>query len=144
MAFLLRHDPGVRHLAEEAMDATGGTSQERRRDLLLREVVDRCQPDLEQLGFCLDDRGSTEDCGWVRFNRCTRDVHSRQGTLVLLVAHARRDCVWLVDTRFIDTALEIQTPGRKRVHRYDPGATTPQLTREVVDVVYNTLAAVPA
>jgi len=46
------------------MNATGGMSQERRRDLRLREVFDRCQPGLEHYGFHLDDRGSTEDCGW--------------------------------------------------------------------------------
>lgn len=125
------------------MDATDGMSQERRHDLLLREVVERCQQDLEHLGFCLDDRGSTADCGWVRFNRDTRDAHSRQGRLVLLIAHARRDCAWLVDTRFVDAALDIHTPGRKRVHRYDPTAESSHVAREAVDVVYSTLA-VPA
>jgi len=122
------------------MDTTDGMSDERRHDLLLREVVDRCQQDLGQLGFCLDDRGSSADCGWVRFNRHTRDAHSRQGMLVLLIAHARRDCAWLVDTRFVDAALQIHTPGRKRVHRYDPDADSSHVAREAVEVVYSTLA----
>jgi hypothetical protein len=125
------------------MDATDNSCQERRHDLLLREVVDRCQQNLEHLGFCLDDRGSTADCGWVRFNCHSRDAHSRQGTLVLLIAHARRDCAWLVDTRFVDAALQIHTPGRKRLHRYDPAAETTHVAREAVDVVYSTLT-VPA
>lgn len=49
------------------MDATTPTTHSmpndtRRRDALLREIVQRCQPELERRGFRLDGRGSDGAC----------------------------------------------------------------------------------
>jgi hypothetical protein len=119
-------------------------SRERRHDVLLREVVDRCREELEPYGFRLDDRGSTDEWKWARFYCSMRNAHNHDGKLVLLIAHARRDCVWLIDTRFIDAALKIETPCRRRVHRYDPEAESARVAHEVVEVIYSALAPVAA
>ena len=63
------------------------SASDRRHDLLLRDIVKRCQRSLEQRGFQLDGRGCTGPLCWVRFGCTTRDDAGHAGTLVLLVAH---------------------------------------------------------
>src|SRR3954454_10875668 len=95
------------------------TASDRRHDLLLRDIVSRCQPSLEQRGFHLDGRGCTGPLCWVRFGCHTRDDGGHAGTLLLLVAHDQAERAVLVESRFADRALEIQTPGCKRIQRYE-------------------------
>ena len=122
--------------AEQSQTAVlpqGGT--DRRSDLLLRDVVHRCQPDLERRGFRLDGRGSSGDQSWVRFRCPSRDARGHDGSLVLLVAHGRRDHALLVDAYFVDALLDTQTPQRRLLQRYEQEAELPRVVREVVDTV---------
>jgi hypothetical protein len=111
------------------------TYRERRRDLLLREIVNRCQPSLEQRGFQLDGRGCTGPLCWVRFGCHTRDDSGHAGTLVLLVAHDQTERAVLVESRFADRALQIQTPRRKRIQRYEAPVQMPLVAQETVAAV---------
>jgi hypothetical protein len=87
---------------------------DRRRDPLLRDIVCRCQTVLEPRGFRLDDRG-------------------HDGTLVLLLAHDRREHALLAESRFADDSLAIDTPRGKRVQYYAAPADPRQLAGELID-----------
>ncbi|HZS02042.1 MAG TPA: hypothetical protein VFE37_25215 [Chloroflexota bacterium] len=117
------------------------THDDRRRDLLLREIVNRCQPSLEQRGFQLDGRGNAGPRCWVRFGRDTQDGAGHPGTLVLLVAHDREERAVLVESRFADRALQVQTPRRKRIHRYEAPRQMPAVAQETVAAVSHWLSA---
>ena len=108
---------------------------DRRGDLLLRDIVSRCQPSLEQRGFHLDGRGCAGSLCWVRFGCHTRDDNGRAGTLVLLVAHDQAERAVLVESRFADRALEIQTPRRKRILRYAAPMQMPLVAQETAAAV---------
>ena len=97
---------------------------DRRRDLLLRDIVNRCQPSLEQRGFHLDGRGCTGPLCWVRFGCHARDDDEHAGTLVLLVAHDQAE-----------RALQVQTPRRKRIQRYEAPVQKPLVAQETVAAV---------
>jgi hypothetical protein len=108
---------------------------DRRKDLLLRDVVRGCQSGLEAHGFRLEGRGSAGERNWVRFQCPVRDSNGQDGTLVFLVAHGRGEQALLVDAYFVDTDLSIHSPRRKLLHRYTQDAEVPRLVREVVDTV---------
>ncbi|HEY7067209.1 MAG TPA: hypothetical protein VII06_37450 [Chloroflexota bacterium] len=108
------------------------TKDERRRDLLLRDIVRGCQPSLEERGFRLDGRGCAGPLCWVRFGRHTRDGAGHDGTLVLLVAHDQQERAVLVESRFAERALQVQTPRAKRIQRYE---TSPQMPRGAEETV---------
>jgi hypothetical protein len=108
---------------------------DRRRDSLLRDIIGRCQPKLEERGFRLDSRGSTGDLSWVRFGCQSHDGHGANGMLLLLVAHDRREQALVVESRFAEHALEIHTPRRKRIQRYAHLADRDALCREMVQAL---------
>ena len=111
------------------------TTGERRRDLLLRDIVSRCQPNLEERGFRLDGRGCAGPLCWVRFGRHTRDGAGHDGTLVLLMAHDQQERAVLVESRFADRALQVQTPRGKRIQRYEAPPQMPRVAQETVAAV---------
>jgi hypothetical protein len=111
---------------------TSEAHSDRRHDLLLRGIVSRCQRNLEQRGFHLDGRGCTGLLCWVRFGCDTHDDAGHDGTLVLLVAHDQAERAVLVESRFADGALEIQTPRRKRIQRYEAPRQMPVVAQETV------------
>ena len=102
---------------------------DRRHDRSLRAIVSRCQPSLEQRGFRIDGRGCAGPLCWVRIGRDTHAAAGHAGTLVLLVAHGRQERAVVVELRFADGVLEIQTPRRKRVQRYE-ALQMPQVAHE--------------
>jgi hypothetical protein len=53
----------------------------------------------------------------------------------LLVAHDAQERALLVETRFADAALKIDTPHHKRIHRYDHGAEMPEIVSSVADAL---------
>jgi hypothetical protein len=108
---------------------------DRRRDRLLRDIVSRCQPSLEQRGFQLDGRGCTGPVCWVRFGCQTRDDGGHAGTLVLLVAHDQAERAVLVESRFADRTLQIQTPYHKRIQRYEAPLQMPLVAQETAAAV---------
>jgi hypothetical protein len=123
-------------LAALSSDLPGSTTEsDRRRDLVLRNLVERCQSGLRPSGFRLHGRGSGGDSSWVRFHRPVRDGHGRDGTLVLLMAHGRGDCAFVVAQYFEDATLAVQTPVRRLIHHYDRDSDLPSLVQEVVDTV---------
>jgi hypothetical protein len=83
----------------------------------------------------VDSRGGSAEHHWVRFGRAARDPDGNAGTLQLLVAHAHRQRAVLVDVYFVDATLDIQTPRRKLVRRYEPDGELPRVVREVADAV---------
>jgi hypothetical protein len=111
------------------------TNSDRRRDVFLRDIVSRCQASLEQRGFHLDGRGCTGPLCWVRFGCHARDDGGHAGTLVLLVAHDQAERAVLVESRFADGALQIQTPRRKRIQRYEAPLQMPLVAQETVAAV---------
>jgi hypothetical protein len=106
---------------------------DRRRDPLLRDIVCRCQTVLEPRGFRLDGRGSADAMSWVRFGRHTHDDRGHDGTLVLLLAHDRREHALLAESRFADDSLAIDTAPGKRVQYYAAPADPRQLAGELID-----------
>ena len=110
-------------------------SADRRRDLLLRDIVCRCQTVLEPRGFELDGRGSADAMSWVRFGCHMHDDRGDDGILVILLAHDRREHAILAESRFADRLLAIDTPRRKRVQRYADPADPHQLARDLVDAL---------
>ena len=108
---------------------------DRRNDQLLRDIVHRCQRDLERHGFRLEGRGKSDEHSWVKFRRPVREPGGHHGTLVLLMAHGARERALLVDSYFVDTTLDIHTPHRKLLHRYAEEAELPHVIREVVDTL---------
>jgi hypothetical protein len=108
---------------------------ERRSDPLLRDVVQECLRLLEQHGFRLDRRGNSAEHSWVQLRCAARDGQGHEGTLMVLVAHGRRERTIMVDAYFVDAALGIQTPHLKLLHRYAPESEMPRVVREVVEAV---------
>lgn len=111
------------------------TSDERRRDPLLRDLIDRCQPGLQRVGFHLQRRGSNGDLSWVRFGRPGQDGHGLDGTLMLLLAHHRGEHAMIAEWLFTESLLDIQTPRFKQIQRYADETTVPQLVDQMVDSV---------
>ena len=107
----------------------------RRRDELLRSVVQYCRADLGQHGFALDGRGGSEGRPRVRFCRPGRDAGGHHGTLVLLVAHGQPERALLFDAYFVDRALDVHTPHAKLLQWYDGDAELPSLIRQALDRV---------
>jgi hypothetical protein len=99
---------------------------ERRRDLLLRNVVDEVQVSVAPHGFTLWDRGTMGEYRWVEF---TRRYHALEppfiGQQSLIVYH-------LADHQHIGARLELRSlassvaPRRlaSQLWRYEPGQTT--------------------
>jgi len=108
---------------------------DRRRDGLLRGVVDRFRPELEGCEFELAGRGNSTDHSWVQFRRETRDPTGRDGTLVLTMAHGPTERALLVDSYFVDSLLSIETPTRKFLHRYGAESDLAGLLRELMSSI---------
>ncbi|HZS02416.1 MAG TPA: hypothetical protein VFE37_27120 [Chloroflexota bacterium] len=117
------------------MIATGTVDQERRRDPLLRTIVQLCVKSLGKRGFHLARRGSSADHSWVQLGCPARDSSGHEGTLMVLVAHGRQERTVMVDAYFVDAALGVQTPRHKVLHRYAPESELPRVVREVADAV---------
>ncbi len=109
--------------------------QEQRSDALLRDLVVQCQAILEPYGFRVASRGGSAEHNWVRLSRRARDPDGHTGMLQVLVAHAYPQHAVLVDVYFVDAALDIQTPRRKLLRRYEPEAELSRVVREVADAV---------
>jgi hypothetical protein len=116
-------------------EGEGATIDERRRDLALRSVVDRCEAALRPLGFHLGCRGSSPDNSWVRFQRQQTDADGRLGTMSVLVAHGRRDRAFIVAQYYEDGTLAVQTPIRRLVQRYVSAGDLPTLMDEIVQSI---------
>jgi hypothetical protein len=108
---------------------------DRRRDGLLRGVVERFQPELERSGFELARRGNSTDHSWVQFRRETRDPTGHDGMLVLTMTHGLTDRALLVDSYFVDSVLNIETPARKFLHRYESESDLAGLVRELMSSI---------
>ena len=108
---------------------------DRRRDGLLREVVERFRPELEHSGFELARRGNSTDHSWVQFRRESRDTTGHAGTLMLTMTHGLTDRALLVDSYFVDNVLSIETPARKFLHRYEAESDLAGLVRELMDSI---------
>ena len=117
------------------MIATPGAERDRRRDPLLRNLVRQCLGSLGRRGFRLAQRGSSADHSWVQLRCPARDPTGLDGTLMVLVAHGQRERMVMVDAYFVDTALGIQTPRHKLLHRYAPESELPGVVREVAHAV---------
>ncbi len=111
------------------------STEARRYDLILRDIVSRCQLDLEQRGFQFDGRGAVDSLRWVRFGRRTRDATGRSGTLVLLVAHDQQARALVAESHFVDRVLQIQTPRQKRIYHYDQPQDEARVTCEMVSTL---------
>jgi hypothetical protein len=105
---------------------------ERRKDGLLRNVVEQFRPELERCGFHLVRRGSSIDHSWVQFRRPARDPSGQDGTLVITMAHGQQERALLVDSYFVDSVLRIETPTRKLLHRYQEESELPGVVDELV------------
>lgn len=108
--------------------------RDRRRDPLMRDLVQQLDQSLS--GFQLDERGSSGEHSWVRFQRPARDSQGYDGALVVLVAHGRRERAVMVDVYFVDAVLDLHTPHRKLLHRYSPDVGQPHIVRDVVEAVH--------
>jgi hypothetical protein len=108
---------------------------DRRKDGLLRGVVEHFRPELERCGFQLARRGNSTDHSWVQFRRETSDPTGRDGTQVVTMAHGVHERALLVDSYFVDSALSIETPTRKVVHRYGADSDLAGLVREVMGTI---------
>jgi hypothetical protein len=111
------------------------SDQDRRRDPLLRQLVQQCMGSLGQRGFRLAQRGGSDDHRWVRLRRPARDPSGVDSDLMVLVAHGQRERTVMVDAYFVDTALGAQAPWHKLLHRYAPESELPGVVREVAHVV---------
>lgn len=117
------------------MIATPATDRDRRRDPLLRNLVQQCMGSLGRRGFRLARRGSSADHSWVQLRCPARDLTGLDGTLMVLVAHGQRERTVMVDAYFVDAALGVQTPRHKLLHRYAPESELPGVISEVAHVV---------
>ena len=102
---------------------------------MLRELVNRCQRDLEPRGFDLKRRGSSSEHSWVQFRQPGRDDRGHHGAVVLTLAHVRPECALLADAYFVDSALQILTPRGKLVRRYGQDGEPEAVVSELVDAV---------
>ncbi|HLH22882.1 MAG TPA: hypothetical protein VK066_10180 [Chloroflexota bacterium] len=108
---------------------------DRRRDPLLRHLVQQCLGSFGQRGFHLALRGSSAEHSWVQLRGPARDPSGQDGTLMVLVAHGQRERTVMVDAYFVDSALGLQTPRHKLLHRYAPESELPRVVREVAQAV---------
>jgi hypothetical protein len=51
------------------------------------------------------------------------------------MAHGRNERALLLDSYFVDSALRIETPGRKLLHRYGEDGELPTVVHEVVSTL---------
>ncbi len=114
---------------------TDETQGDRRRDALLRNLVQQCLGSLRERGFALAQRGDSANHSWVQLQGPARDPNGYDGMLVMLIAHGRRERTVMVDAYFEDATLQTQTPQHKVLHRYAPESELPRIVREVVDQV---------
>jgi hypothetical protein len=117
------------------MIPTDAAAGDRRRDPLLRKLVQQCLGSLGQRGFRLARRGGSAEHRWVQLRCPARDPSGLDGTLMVLVAHGQREHTVMVDAYFVDATLGIQTPRHKLLHRYAPESELPGVVREVAHAV---------
>jgi len=111
------------------------SSDDRRTDSLLRDLVQDCQAILAAQGFELTSRGTSYSGNWVRFSGPARHPVGRAGTLTVLLAHSPGERAVLADAYFEDTEPRIPVPQRKLLQRYDVADTLPPVLREFVTAV---------
>jgi hypothetical protein len=117
------------------MIASHATERDRRRDPLLRKLVQQCMGSLGKRGFQLARRGSSAEHSWVQLRCPARDPSGLDGTLMVLVAHGQREHTVMVDAYFVDSLLGVQTPRHKLLHRYAPESELPGVVGEVAHAV---------
>ncbi len=110
----------------------GGLDTERRRDPVLRTVVDRCDRALALEGFRLEGRGNAEDKSWVRFRRAEDPAAGDDGALVLVVAHGRRERALLVNAYSVEDELSPPTPRARLMQHYRDASELPFCVRRIV------------
>lgn len=112
-----------------------GSEIERRRDPVLRAIVERCQRELAPRGFQLEERGNAYDKGWVRFRGPGQGARGERGSLLLLLAHGRRERAMLVNTYFVDAASQLPTLHSRFTRHYKDPSELPFLARRVVQAL---------
>ena len=117
------------------MIATDASDRDRRRDPLLRQLVQQCMGSLGKRGFRLAQRGGSDEHRWVQLRCPARDPTGLDGDLMVLVAHGQREHTVMVDAYFVDATLGVHTPWHKLLHRYAPESELPGVVREVARAV---------